>query len=31
MGEQLGWNPPTPIYLVKMLLARRRARRNAGA
>jgi predicted ester cyclase len=31
MGEQLGWNPPTPIYLAKMLLARRRARRNAGA
>jgi predicted ester cyclase len=25
MGEQLGWTPPTPIYLARMLLARRRA------
>jgi hypothetical protein len=25
MGEQLGWTPPTPIYLAKMLLAKRRA------
>ncbi len=25
MGEQLGWTPPTPIYLGKMLLAKRRA------
>lgn len=30
MGDQLGWTPPTPIYLAKMLLARRRARRNAA-
>lgn len=28
MGEQLGWTPPTPAYLVRMLLARRRARRS---
>jgi len=27
MGEQLGWTPPTPVYLARMLLARRRARR----
>jgi len=26
MGEQLGWNPPTPLYLLKMLLAGRAAR-----
>ena len=31
MGEQLGWAPPTPIYLARMLLARRRARRRANA
>jgi predicted ester cyclase len=31
MGEQLGWTPPTPIYLAKMLLARRQARRKANA
>ena len=30
LGEQLGWTPPTPVYLAKMLLARRRARRMAG-
>jgi hypothetical protein len=30
MGEQLGWTPPTPIYLASMLLARRRARRHAA-
>lgn len=29
MGEQLGWTPPTPLYLARMLLARRRARRAA--
>jgi predicted ester cyclase len=29
MGQQLGRLPPTPIYLAKMLLARRRARRAA--
>jgi predicted ester cyclase len=28
MGQQLGWNPPTPLYLVRMLLATRRARRG---
>jgi predicted ester cyclase len=28
MGQQLGWNPPTPLYLARMLLARRRARRR---
>lgn len=26
MGRQLGWNPPSPWYLVRMLLATRRAR-----
>jgi predicted ester cyclase len=26
MGRQLGWNPPTPVYLVRMLLATSRAR-----
>ncbi len=29
MGKQLGWTPPTPIYLAKMLLARRQMRRKA--
>jgi len=28
MGQQCGWNPPTPLYLVRMLLATRRARRG---
>jgi predicted ester cyclase len=28
MGQQLGWNPPTPLYVVRMLLATRRARRQ---
>jgi len=28
MGQQLGWNPPTPRYLVRMLLATSRARRG---
>ena len=27
MGEQLGWTPPTPLYLARMLLSRQRARR----
>jgi predicted ester cyclase len=27
MGEQLGWTPPTPLYLARMLLARRRVGR----
>jgi len=26
---QLGWSPPSPLYLVRMLLATRRARREA--
>lgn len=30
MGKQLGWTPPTPVYLVRMLLGRRRARRAAS-
>ncbi len=30
LGEQLGWTPPTPIYLARMLLARRRAGRRAN-
>lgn len=29
MGEQLGWTPSTPLYLSRMLLSRRRARRAA--
>ncbi len=29
MGQQLGWTPPSPLYIVRMLLARRRARRAA--
>jgi predicted ester cyclase len=28
MGEQLGWVPPSPAYLVRMALAKRRARRR---
>jgi predicted ester cyclase len=31
MGQQLGWTPPTPAYIVRMLLARRRARRATAA
>jgi hypothetical protein len=31
MGQQLGWTPPTPLYLARMLLARRRVRRAAAA
>ena len=30
MAEQLGWVPPTPTYLVRMALAKRRARRADG-
>ncbi len=26
MGQQLGWNPPTPLYLIRMALATSRAR-----
>ncbi len=28
MGQQLGWNPPTPLYLARMLFATQRARRR---
>lgn len=28
MGQQLGWTPPTPAYLVRMALATRRAKRG---
>ena len=27
---ELRWTPPSPLYLVRMLLATRRARREAG-
>jgi predicted ester cyclase len=27
MGRQLGWTPPSPLYIARMLLARRRMRR----
>jgi hypothetical protein len=27
-AEQLGWVPPTPAYLVRMALAKRRAKRS---
>ncbi|MFI6100186.1 ester cyclase [Lentzea sp. NPDC051213] len=30
VGQQLGWVPPTPVYLVKMALAKRRAVRAAA-
>ncbi len=30
MAEQAGWVPPTPIYLLRMALAKRRARREHG-
>lgn len=29
MGMQLGWNPPSPRYLLRMMIATRRARRAA--
>ena len=29
-GMQLGWTPPSPLYMIKMLLATRRARREAA-
>jgi predicted ester cyclase len=29
-ATQLGWTPPSPLYLLRMLLATRRARREAG-
>jgi hypothetical protein len=28
MAKQLGWIPPTPIYIVRMLFTRRRERRQ---
>jgi len=31
MGKQLGWTPPTPIYLANMLLSTRQLRRKAKA
>ncbi len=31
MGKHLGWRPPTPIYLAKMLLARRQLRGKTKA
>lgn len=31
MGKQLGWTPPTPIYLAKMLLAKRQMQRTTKA
>ena len=30
MAQQLGWTPPSPPYIVRMLLARRRMRRAAS-
>jgi predicted ester cyclase len=30
MGQQLGWNPPSPLYLVRMLLATSHARHRSG-
>jgi predicted ester cyclase len=30
-AKQLGWVPPTPVYLVKMMRAKRRAMRRPGA
>jgi predicted ester cyclase len=29
-ATQLGWAPPSPLYMIKMLLATRRVRREAG-
>ena len=29
MSRQLGWTPPSPAYIARMLLARRRLRRSA--
>ena len=29
-AEQLGWVPPTPLYLLRMAMAKRRARRAAA-
>jgi hypothetical protein len=30
MGKQLGWVPPTPVYLIKMARAKRRAKRSGA-
>ncbi|GLZ50980.1 ester cyclase [Actinomycetospora sp. NBRC 106378] len=30
LGRQLGWTPPSPVYLARMLLARRRAVAGSG-
>jgi predicted ester cyclase len=30
MGQQLGWTPPSPPYIARMLLARRRTRHAAA-
>ncbi len=31
MARQVGWLPPTPAYLARMAMAKRRARRSAAA
>jgi predicted ester cyclase len=31
MGRQLGWIPPSPAFLLRMAMAKRRARRDATA
>jgi predicted ester cyclase len=31
MAKQLGWVPPTPAYLLRMAVAKRRARRSAAS
>jgi predicted ester cyclase len=31
MGQQLGWTPPSPVYIARMVLARRRLRRATRA
>ncbi len=31
LGQQLGWTPPSPAYIARMLLARRRLRRAEAA
>lgn len=30
MGQQLGWTPPSPLYIARMLLARRRMTRASA-
>ena len=29
MAQQAGWVPPTPLFLLRMALAKRKARRQA--